>query len=213
MIAALYVQRGGCYFGIEGVDPWPEARDARTYDGPWPVVAHPPCARWGKYWHGGPSRPHTEKLGDDGGCFAAALASVRRWGGVLEHPAYSQAWLAHGLPWPPETGGWQHDIESGWCCHVEQGWYGHRARKATWLYANVPHPPSLNWGPAPGDFLPFDGWYHRQKDHARARRTGQLQRLSHKHRAATPPEFRDVLLSIAGSVALEREASGAGLAA
>jgi hypothetical protein len=49
VIAALYVERGGPYFGIEGVDPWDEARDARTYAGPHPVVAHPPCERWGRY--------------------------------------------------------------------------------------------------------------------------------------------------------------------
>lgn len=41
MIAALFVQRDGCYWNLEGVDPWDEARDARLYDGPYPVVAHP----------------------------------------------------------------------------------------------------------------------------------------------------------------------------
>ena len=28
-VAALYVQAGGCYFELDGVDPWDEARDAR----------------------------------------------------------------------------------------------------------------------------------------------------------------------------------------
>ena len=86
MIAALYVQRDGCYYGIPDVDPWDEERDARLYAGPHPVVAHPPCERWGRYWNGGPSARVPRKLGDDSGCFAAALASVRKWGGVLEHP-------------------------------------------------------------------------------------------------------------------------------
>lgn len=48
MIAALYVETDGAYFGLPGVDPWDEARDARKYAGPHPVVAHPPCQRWGK---------------------------------------------------------------------------------------------------------------------------------------------------------------------
>ncbi len=49
MIAALYVETGGCYFGVPWlIDPWDEQRDARLYAGPWPVVAHPPCQRWGK---------------------------------------------------------------------------------------------------------------------------------------------------------------------
>ena len=54
MIAALFVETGGCYFGLPNVDPWDRERDARDYAGPHPVVAHPPCARWGRYWGGGP---------------------------------------------------------------------------------------------------------------------------------------------------------------
>lgn len=46
MIAALFVETNGCYFGQPGVDPWDINRDARLYPGPWPVVAHPPCERW-----------------------------------------------------------------------------------------------------------------------------------------------------------------------
>ena len=46
-IAALYVEKNGAYYGLDGVDPWDEERDARKYAGPWPVVAHPPCQRWG----------------------------------------------------------------------------------------------------------------------------------------------------------------------
>ena len=45
-VAALYVETNGVYYGLPDVDPWDEERDARLYDGPWPVVAHPPCARW-----------------------------------------------------------------------------------------------------------------------------------------------------------------------
>jgi len=78
MIAALYVQEGGCYTGLDGVDPWPESRDARSYAGPYPVVAHPPCERWGAYSSGGPRYRGSKVTGDDGGCFASALASVRQ---------------------------------------------------------------------------------------------------------------------------------------
>lgn len=92
LIAALYVEMDGCYSGLAGVDAWDVTRDARGYAGPWPVVAHPPCQRWGRFWHGSTRKPHQFKLGDDGGCFAAALNAVRTWGGVLEHPADSHAW-------------------------------------------------------------------------------------------------------------------------
>jgi hypothetical protein len=201
MIAALYVQRGGCYWDQPGIDAWDEERDARRYAGPWPVVAHPPCERWGRYWFGGPSwRGERKRLGDDGGCFAAALAAVRAWGGVLEHPADSHAWATFGLNAPPRSGGWvAADWHGGWTCCVEQGAYGHRARKATWLYAVGCDLRSLRWGRASGEFARLDDGFHTAEERRRAVRTGICQRLSRRERAATPVEFRDLLLSLARS--------------
>lgn len=196
-VAALFVETGGVYFGLEGVDPWDEARDARKYEGPWPVVAHPPCERWGRYWSGGPSAKVRRTLGDDGGCFWSALRSVRRWGGVLEHPEASHAWRAHRLLAPPWKGGWVAAGDGvGWTCCVSQGHYGHRARKATWLYACNAVLPSLTWGPTePRERL--DEGFHSAEERRRAVRTGICQRLSNKQRRATPVAFRDVLLGIA----------------
>jgi hypothetical protein len=63
---------------------------------------------------------------------------VRAFGGVLEHPEASHAWRRFGLLPPPRNGGWVAAGDMiGWTCCVEQGHYGHRARKATWLYAVV----------------------------------------------------------------------------
>lgn len=182
------------------MDPWTEKRDARLYAGPWPVVAHPPCARWGRYWGGGPSVRVPRKKGDDGGCFAAALASVRAWGGVLEHPADSAAWAHFDLNPPPLDGGWVNaDFLGGWTCHVEQGHYGHRARKATWLYA-VPMGsdlPSLLWGPSVG--VRIDEGFHSAEERARARAAGigPIARLTNRELVETPRPFRDLLISIA----------------
>src|SRR5208337_3685547 len=106
MISALFVETNGCYWGIPDIDPWDKTRDARTYTGPWPDVAHPDCKRWGRFWHGSTRKPHQFILGDDGGCFASALTSVRRWGGVLEHPADSHAWSAHFIAKPSRGPGW-----------------------------------------------------------------------------------------------------------
>jgi hypothetical protein len=70
--------------------------------------------------------------GDDEGCFAAALAAARKWGGVIEHPWGSHAWARFGLNKPAREGGWiTADFEGGWTCCVEQGRYGHYARKPT----------------------------------------------------------------------------------
>jgi hypothetical protein len=198
VIAALFVQTNGCYYGLPDVDPWDKARDARTYAGPHPVVAHPPCERWGRYATGGPSALVKRVKGDDGGCFATALGAVRMWGGVLEHPEASGAWDHFGLNKPPRDGAWiMADWEGGWTCCVEQGAYGHRARKATWLYACHIDPPSLRWGSAPGDFVRLDEGYHSIEERRRAIKTGACQRPSKSQRAATPIEFRDLLLSIA----------------
>lgn len=207
MIAALYVAKGGCYFGLPDVDTWDEARDARLYAGPWPVVAHPPCERWGRYWHGGPSAKVRRTKGDDGGCFAAALASVRTWGGVLEHPEASSAWRAFGLIAPPHSGGWVvADDRGGWTCRIDQAHFGHRARKATWLYAVRCDLPSLPWARARSRVRLEDG-FHSAEERRRAIKTGICQRLGKRERAATPLPFRDLLLSIAHSVRVGREAA------
>lgn len=210
-VAALYVATGGAYYGLPGVVPWDEARDARLFNGRCPVVAHPPCERWGRYWSGGPSAKERRKKGDDGGCFASALESVRRWGGVLEHPEASHAWDHFGLMRPPKTGGWVRNVpcseswangvRQAWTCCVEQGNYGHRARKATWLYAVVPNPPELIWGPSIGSRLD-EGFHSRaERDAARAAGTKPIARLGTAENIATPPPFRDLLLSIAREAA------------
>ena len=201
MIAALYVDARGSYAGLQGVDVWDVARDARLYAGPHPVVAHPPCQRWGRYWGGSPRKPNQFAKGDDGGCFAAALAAVRRFGGVLEHPRDSHAWEWHGLAKPPRAGGWvQADGVGGWTCCVEQGHYGHFSNKPTWLYAVDIERPELRWGPG-GQRLPE--WMIERYGYEKARRIGVMAMVGGKEktriREATPPEFRDALLAMAAT--------------
>lgn len=190
-VAALYADPRGCYAGLPDVDLWDEARDARLYAGPWPAVAHPPCQRWCQMARVIEAR-YGHRVGDDGGCFAAALAAVRQWGGVLEHPAYSLAWPAFGLARPPVAGGWVRADDYGWTCHVEQCRYGHRARKATWLYAAGCELPELRWGR--GEYTHQIG-YQDQRGKAR-----NLPTLGKRLASQTPPEFRDVLLSMARTI-------------
>lgn len=210
MIAALFVQTDGVYFGLPDVDPWDEVRDARAYAGPHAVVAHPPCERWGRYWHGGPSAKVRRTKGDDGGCFAAALAAVRRWGGVLEHPEASAAWRHFDLNLPPKAGGWvAADFQGGWTCCIEQGNYGHRARKATWLYARGVELPRLRWGQA-RSAIRLDEGFHTSAErlHARTRGVLPMIRLGRRENAATPIAFRDLLISLAASVRVSTSAAG-----
>lgn len=173
MIAALYVETGGAYFGLPNVDPWDEERDARLYDGPWAVVAHPPCNRWVSYGA-------QDKRGDDGGCFEAALRAVREFGGVLEHPARSQAWSAFDLP-RPGRGGWTARLDEPDVLAIEldQHAYGFPTRKLTWLYCVGVAPAAIR----------------AASDCGRGCET-----LWSTQRSKTPPAFRDALIAMAESV-------------
>lgn len=183
MVSALFVQTGGVYYGLPNVDPWDEHRDARRYQGPHPVIAHPPCARWCGFARLNEKR-YGKLVGDDSGCFESALSSVRRFGGVLEHPAGSLAWRAFQLMLP-SRGGWSGSSRFGWVTEVSQSAYGHRARKRTWLYVYSKREPlELDWSNPAGTHQV--GWFDRNKPTIRGHAA-----------SATPPAFRDVLIRIA----------------
>lgn len=184
-VAALFVQADGVYAGRPDVDPWDVRRDARRYLGPHPVVAHPPCQLWVNFaalnykrYGGEHNRP-----GNDGGCFAFALSAIRTWGGVLEHPASSNAWKAYGLR-VPSTPGWGRGLDGVWTCEVWQSAYGHPARKRTWLAYVGRTPPELDWTRQPGTHQV--GWFDRIKP-----------TLGKKAASATPPAFAEMLLHLA----------------
>ena len=195
MIAALYVRTGGAYFDLNGVDPWDEVRDARKYDSSLPIVAHPPCQLWVnltyvnyKRWGGEHNRP-----GNDGGCFASALANVRRCGGVLEHPADSKAWKAYGLLTPIGMG-WR-GIGNEYTCEVWQSAYGHKARKRTWLFYKGPKPFELRWDRNPGTH-----WVGNSDS-----TPGNKKPTLGKNEAiSTPLEFRDELIKLAKHSAIPK---------
>ena len=129
-------------------------------------------------------------IGDDSGTFAAALAAVRRWGGVLEHPAYSLAWPRYGLP-VPRRGGWTQSLDDpGIVTEVCQAAYGHAARKRTWLYAVGVDPVALDWRDVRGRAVVGAGV-----------NTGEcVGRPRLERDLGTPAAFRDVLLGLARSV-------------
>ena len=213
-VAALYVEKDGAYYGLPGVDPWDEARDARLYKGPYPVVAHPPCQRWGKLWAGQPlfiKRTGIRKVkGDDGGCFAHALWAARTFGGVIEHPWGSHAWAYFGINKPPREGGWiAADFYGGWTCCVEQGRYGHYARKPTLVLAYGVDLPELDWGIGEPRLDPA---VIERMGLQRAKRLGEVGARGGGQdstpRIHTPTPFRNLLISMARSVDCEnREAA------
>ena len=190
-LAALFVQPDGVYVNDLEIDAWPEHRDARLYDGPHPVVAHPPCQLWGALasvnfarWGGDHNKP-----GNDKGCFAAAVRSVVMWGGVLEHPAKTKAFAAYGIP-KPNGNGWQRVGLHDWVCEVWQSAYGHKANKATWLYycgTNPPH--ELRWERPRGT--------HQVGCADRRGKAANKPTLSKREANATPSEFKEELVKLA----------------
>lgn len=146
-VAALFVDPKGVYPKLLGADAcWDEKRDARLYAGSDALILHPPCAAWCQL-AGVREARYGYPRGEDGGLFAYALAELRRCGGVLEHPAYSKAFAAHGLPRAPR-GRWMLACSEPrlWVTEISQCAYGHRARKRTWLaYVGKQPPPDLDW--------------------------------------------------------------------
>jgi len=145
-IAALFVAKGSIYKSFDFIDCYDVERDAMSYRGTLPVIAHPPCQLWGNMayvnyarWGGEHNRP-----GNDGGKFKFALSCVNRCGGVIEHPKNSRAWSDFELV-KPQLGKWTRS-GMGWVCEVWQSAYGHRANKATWLYyVGNTEPKELRW--------------------------------------------------------------------
>jgi len=122
-VAILFARSDSFYKTLPGVEVFDVDRDARTYDGPWPIVAHPPCRAWGRLRAFSNPRPDERNLG------RLAVALVREFGGVLEHPAGSTLWGAQRLPQPGLR-----DAFGGWTLAAPQMWWGHRAEKNTWFY-------------------------------------------------------------------------------
>ena len=205
MIAALYIDKNSPYLNLScsarggewlQIDCWDLTRDARKYSGPHPVVAHPPCGPWSK------QRANYRGLEHD--CAPRAVEQVRRWGGVLEHPAGSLLWneaLTDGVSrarWtlPPAEGG--NDPYGGYTIAVDQVEWGHVARKRTWLYlVGVPRE-ALEAPPLPG----------REPTHwvsggrTKSSRKGSpvppgIKVCSAQQRRRTPPLFAEYLVRLA----------------
>ena len=136
-VAALYVLARGPYAAMEGVDAWPERRDALLYDGEGPVVAHPPCGPWSNSGF----RQLTKLSATQGPWLAPnAVLQVRRHGGVLEHPQRSHLWGKMSLPYPEPyrqttIAGPERDAWGGFTVELDQSAWGHKySHKRSWIY-------------------------------------------------------------------------------
>lgn len=185
-VAVLYVDPFGPYPGM--VRQWyDETRDARTYDGPWPVVAHPPCGPWG--------RLKFLCTRQDPAAGPHGVEMVRRWGGVLEHPEHSSLFRHCGLPWPGELA----DAWGGRTYAVRQVAWGHTCEKRTWLYM-VGVAPELVAAGMRTEGRPT----HRVTNGSRG--DTSLPRANNETNRRSPPAFAAWLIELARSAQHKRSA-------
>jgi hypothetical protein len=109
-------------------------RDARTFPGGVPVIAHPPCRSWSAFCAHQAKPLEGEK---DLGPWCAE--QVRKWGGILEHPAHSRLFTAAKLPRPGEIQG------DTWTIEVWQSCWGYPMDKKTWLFFSKIAPADVHW--------------------------------------------------------------------
>jgi hypothetical protein len=131
-IAALCVSGRSIYKHLPGVEAYDRDRDARTFPGGTPVVAHPPCRLWSKFLATQAKSPDPRAEKELG---LWCVEQVLKHGGVLEHPAHSRLFEAANLPVPnsPDATPFCYTL------YVEQSWFGYNSRKPTWvLVCGVP---------------------------------------------------------------------------
>lgn len=187
LVAALYVCPRGPYFSMPGVECWDESRDAKLYDGPHPVVAHPPCGPWGRL------RFLCTK--QDASCGPRAVYQVRAFGGVLEHPVDSTLWRVCQLPYPGELP----DGFGGRTYFVRQVAWGHCCEKPTWLYVVGVRPALVNAGIRTGGIAT-----HRVTSGPRG---PQLPPATKAKRIHSPVSFAEWLVDLARAAGATRRAA------
>ena len=75
-VAVLFASEDSAYKTLAGCDVYDIERDALTWPGGCPVVAHPPCRAWGQLRYWAKPRPGEKELA------LWAVEQVQRWGGA-----------------------------------------------------------------------------------------------------------------------------------
>jgi hypothetical protein len=180
-VAVLFARTDSIYKTMPACDVYDAERDAMTFPGGLPVVAHPPCRLWGALAAFSKAPAAERELA------IWAVEQVRVWGGVLEHPANSRLWGACALPRPGARDEW-----GGVTLAISQWWWGHRAEKWTWLYLCGIDPrevPELPYKIGEASHV-----IANSKNRQRARHRLEVTK---RERDATPPELAEWLVMTA----------------
>lgn len=187
MISVLFCARDSVYQRL-GLDCWDVERDARNWSGGNPGIFHPPCRLFCALKHFS-TAPESEKQ-----LAYWSVEQVRKWGGVLEHPARSALWADMDLPLP----GSLFEDRWGFTVEIDQFRFGHPSRKLTWLYICgtriIPPAPA----PAPGRYINVFAGGERYRQMRRDSRNSQaLPHMPKSLRSATPINFVRWLVQLA----------------
>lgn len=192
-VAILCASKKTAYREIPDLEIYDEVRDARTFTGDMPVIAHPPCRRWTKFGMAmtkarfircGKETPQDEIDAErELGLFCTHM--VMKNGGILEQPAGSKLFTAARLPLPGSM-----QSPHSFTVEVWQKWWGYPVKKATWLYfRGIPMTaieiPFVLWNPGPRE---MSHWYNDGKGSGR----------SNTHtRSMTVPSLAEWLVNLA----------------
>lgn len=168
-IPVLFTQVNSNYNLFPGFDTYDINRDAFTYYGRIPLIAHPPCrlfSRLRKF----STAPAAEKK-----CAFFALSKVRQFGGILEHPRSSTLWKTGNFDLSGTV-----DSYGGFLRCVNLSWFGFPCEKKTMLYFV-----GIDPGQLPAFPLSLDAISHRIS----SSKNNSLPEISKTSRSTTPLEM------------------------
>ena len=139
-IPVLFTAHNSLYNDNDIFDCYDVERDAFSYTGRFPLIAHPPCRLFSRL------RKFSTAAIKEKQCAFFALARIRQFGGILEHPRSSTLWLDGNFKLDGSV-----DQYGGFLRSVNLSWFGFPAQKKTMLYfvgikpgSLPPFPMSLN---------------------------------------------------------------------
>ena len=122
-IPVLFTAHVSFYNDNDIFDCYDVRRDAFSYTGRSPLIAHPPCRLFSRL------RKFSTAGVKEKQCAFFALDKIRRFGGILEHPRSSTLWLNGNFKLDGSV-----DDYGGFLRSVNLSWFGFQAQKKTMLY-------------------------------------------------------------------------------
>lgn len=175
-IPVLFTAYNSLYNDNDIFDCYDVKRDAFSYTGRIPLIAHPPCRLFSRLRKLSSANPLEKK------CAYFALARIRQFGGILEHPRSSTLWLNGGFVLDGSV-----DDYGGFLRSVNLSWFGFPAQKRTMLYF---------CGITPGQLPPFPINLNAITHVISSSRISGKKELSSSYRSLTPKLMIDYFLEV-----------------